>query len=182
MIVHVNRTYATDRKGITFGLRTYEYCGGRLTGAVAQAANFVTEQCRKVNWKLSVSDVLSFWIQGVMSISHEDRVASEKAHQKKRPSLPIRKYGRWKARRISDSCSYSNSRETGDKSTDEMAKPETITSDPSSDEKTKSGIKTDGVFSNTEKVPPHTPPPEEGTSEVSMEGQDKETEPPQLTD
>lgn len=183
MIVHVNRTYATERKGVTFGLRTYEYCGGRLTGPVAQAANFVTEQCKKVDWQLSVSDVLTFWIQVVTSIPPEERSASEKAHQRKRPLLPTRKHRRWKARKISDLCSSTNNSEKGSTLGNELAKLDKQNDVPSNKEQAMPEISTNDVSTNGEENPPEvnarspkTPEPEEGATEASIQEHGKNVE------
>lgn len=100
LVLHINRTYATDHKGVTFGFRTTNYCGGRLTGPVAQAANFLTEQCKQANWKVSVSEVIHSWIRTVMSIPPSDRSISERMYTKKRPAPAPRQRGKWKAQKI----------------------------------------------------------------------------------
>lgn len=128
IIVDVSRHYASANRYhhqhhnvrlVSFGLRTKDYCRGRLTGAVAQAVNMLTEKCKQAQWRLSVSDIITSWIHFVGAIRKEDRIASELAHveeienNKKRPRDYQRQTGRWKARKLNNGHA-STTRETSD--------------------------------------------------------------------
>ena len=73
IIVHVYRSYGVRKKGISFGFRLRDFCEGRLTGKLAQSANYLREKCRSADWQLSVTEVLQLWIQRAKNIPPSER-------------------------------------------------------------------------------------------------------------
>ncbi|PXF48701.1 hypothetical protein BWQ96_01553 [Gracilariopsis chorda] len=73
LIVHVTRAYGTKRKGICFGIVSKQYVGGRLTGAVARAANYLRHKCRAKHWDLTISEVVNVWYRQALEIPPEER-------------------------------------------------------------------------------------------------------------
>ena len=80
MIIHVNLSYGGRQKGAMFGFRAHEYCLGRLTGVVGQAANYVSAKCREMNWEVSISEVIRLWVAKAKRIRPEERKGCAKAH------------------------------------------------------------------------------------------------------
>lgn len=104
IVVHVPREYATVGKGLTYGLAIKDYCGGPLTGRVAQAANYLRECCRHERWHLSVSDLLVAWVEAAQQIPHAERLKAQNAHAGVKRQLPPLPEGQWKARRVGGSA------------------------------------------------------------------------------
>lgn len=118
LVVHVPRHYGIRRNGVTFGFCTAD-CGGRLSGLVAQAANQLTSHCKSFQWELSVTNIITFWVNTVLRVQAEQRAEADTAtvnqdeEEKtdsqerrgvKRPSSYShrRQRGRWKVRRTLD--------------------------------------------------------------------------------
>lgn len=103
LFVHVGRTYASS-PAITFGLATLDYCSGPLTGQVAQAAARLTHFCRTQEWRVSVSALVSRWVDFVRAIHREDRIACEFAHeshmQRRRRAQELRVRGKWRPKKV----------------------------------------------------------------------------------
>ncbi|CAN8076949.1 unnamed protein product [Agarophyton chilense] len=78
LLVHVPRTYATRKKGISFGLLSMSN-KGVLSGAIARAANYLRHRCRDMHWDLSVSDVVNLWYQQALHIPPEERMSYSKS-------------------------------------------------------------------------------------------------------
>lgn len=76
LVVHVNREYATARRGLTCGFRAREFCGGRLSGAVGRAANYLREYAGDNDWMLSVTELFQVWIKAVGDIPLKHRANS----------------------------------------------------------------------------------------------------------
>lgn len=81
LVIYVDRVYSNSLKGATYGLRAYDYCRGRLTGAVAQAANFLREHCNRRKWQVSVSELLNVWMDAIVKIPREQLLQSRYAHR-----------------------------------------------------------------------------------------------------
>lgn len=83
LVVHVNREYAVRRRGLTCGFRAREYCGARLTGPVARAANYLRQAAAESEWMLSVTELLEIWINAALEIPIKDRMEASR-----NPSAP----------------------------------------------------------------------------------------------
>lgn len=118
LVVHVPRHYGIRRNGVTFGFCTSD-CGGRLSGLVAQAANQLTSHCKSVQWEISITAIISFWVNTVLRVQAEQRTDTDIAtvNQDEEENADIqerrgvkrssshnhaRQRGRWKARRTLD--------------------------------------------------------------------------------
>ncbi|KAI0565091.1 hypothetical protein FGB62_22g358 [Gracilaria domingensis] len=97
LLVHVTRTYARRRKGISFGLLSKSN-GGVLRGAMARAANYLRHRCRDRHWDLSVSEVVNIWYQQALDIPPEqERMRPEKTpHSVAKRRRSIRRRARLK--------------------------------------------------------------------------------------
>lgn len=81
LVICVARDYAAARhKRLTFGLRAWDFCAGPLVGRVAQAANFLAEKGRQSQWKMSVPEVVSTWVNAAKAIPPEERRRCARAH------------------------------------------------------------------------------------------------------
>lgn len=98
MVIHLDRSYGGRRKGAKYGLCAYRYCQGRLTGSIAQAANFLREYCTQRKWDISVFDLLKSWTNALEEIPLEERIKSKHAHRSKRKKpnrIAIDRSERW---------------------------------------------------------------------------------------
>lgn len=75
LVAHVPRSYAVNGCLVSYGLRTREWGAVRLTGAVAAAANYLDEVCKKAQWQTSLTTVLDTWIGAASDIPLELRDA-----------------------------------------------------------------------------------------------------------
>lgn len=73
MVLHVRQSYGTQGVGVSFGFLAHGFCGGRLTGAVARAANYLRVQCRSRSWQMSLTEIMNMWKQQAEGISGEER-------------------------------------------------------------------------------------------------------------
>ncbi|CAN8066901.1 unnamed protein product [Agarophyton chilense] len=78
ILVHVPRTYATRKKGISFGILSVSN-KGVLSGAIARAANYLRYRCRDMHRDLSVSDVANLWYQQALRFPAEERMSYSKS-------------------------------------------------------------------------------------------------------
>lgn len=125
LVVQIPRQYGVRRNGATFGFCTTN-SGGRLPGLIAQAANQLTSHCKSRQWEVSVTDIITFWVNAVLrakSLQHADTATSttnqdegqngntEERRGIKRSSSYChpRQRGRWKARRTIDPKSSTTS-------------------------------------------------------------------------
>lgn len=98
MVIHIDRSYGGRSKGAKYGLCSYRYCQGRLTGSIARAANFLREYCTQRKWDISVFDLLKSWTNALEEIPLEERIKSKHAHRSKRKKsnrITIDRSERW---------------------------------------------------------------------------------------
>lgn len=110
LVIEIKRSYVQDGRGAVIGIRAQEYCGGRLYGRVAQAANYVQSRLSDSNYSKSILEVLNLWATTNLEIPLSSRLYCSK-NRRKRPKLPKRRIVKQKYAKVDEEAERSSKNE-----------------------------------------------------------------------
>lgn len=80
LVVRIERSYVRRGRGVLIGFRSRQYCGGRLHGRVAQAANYVRSRLFETDYSKSIVEILNLWTIKSLEIPLKHRLETSNEH------------------------------------------------------------------------------------------------------